>query len=130
MPLPRSLARFNIVVTNRVLGPPAGHLPGFAVVRHVGRRSGRPYRTPVNLFKAGEGRRAIALTYGPGSQWVKNVLAAGEVELLVRGRVVRLVNPRVVHDRTLIPPPASWALAMIAADDVLLLDVPPAPDPG
>src|ERR671924_348945 len=50
MPLPRRLATFNRVVTNRVLGPFARYVPGFAVVSHVGRRSGRTYRTPVSLF--------------------------------------------------------------------------------
>ena len=57
MPLPRRLARFNLLVTNRVLGPFARHAPGFAVVLHVGRRSGRTYRTPVSLFsEVREGR--------------------------------------------------------------------------
>ena len=51
MPLPSGLARFNARVTNRVTGPFAGRLPGFAVVRHVGRRSGNAYETPVNLFR-------------------------------------------------------------------------------
>ena len=49
MPLPKSLAKFNLRYTNRVLGPLARLLPGFAVVTHVGGRSGRVYRTPVNL---------------------------------------------------------------------------------
>jgi len=52
MALPKRLARFNLLVTNRVVGPFARRLPGFAVVSHVGRRSGRVYRTPVNLYRA------------------------------------------------------------------------------
>src|SRR4051812_50111715 len=76
MPLPKRLARFNLHVTNRVLGPFARRLPGFAVVAHVGRRSGRVRQTPVNLFRDGD-RYVIALTYGADSQWVRNVLAAG-----------------------------------------------------
>ena len=55
MPLPRRLAKFNRVVTNRVLGPFARYLPGFAIVSHVGRRSGRTYQVPVSLFRRRDG---------------------------------------------------------------------------
>ncbi len=83
----------------------AGHLPGFAVVRHVGRRSGRRYRTPVNLFRSGE-RYVIALTYGVDRDWVHNVMAAGRCEVETRGLVVALEDPRIVTDvRAAIAPP-------------------------
>ncbi len=68
IPLPRSVARFNRRVTNRVLGPLAPRLPGFGVVVHRGRRSGRAYRTPVNVF-ARPGGVVVALAYGPNSDW-------------------------------------------------------------
>ena len=97
MPLPRALARFNLKVTNPILGHVAGRLPGFAIVTHVGRRSGTRRTTPVNLFRDGE-TYVIALTYGRGSQWVKNVLAAGGCDIHTRGRDLHLVDPRVVHD--------------------------------
>lgn len=63
MPLPPQLARFNRRVTNRITYPLSGHLPGFAIVVHTGRRSGRAYRTPVNAFRDGDDY-IIALTYG------------------------------------------------------------------
>ena len=91
--IPKAVARFNSHVTNRVSRPLAGHLPGFAVVTHVGRRSGRIYQTPVNMFRDGE-RYVFALTYGPDVQWVKNILAAGECELVTRGRTIRLIDTR------------------------------------
>jgi hypothetical protein len=47
MPLPKRLAGFNARVTNRLTRRGAGRLPGFGIVSHVGRRSGRAYRTPV-----------------------------------------------------------------------------------
>ena len=97
MPLPKRLARFNLHVTNRVLGPVARQLPGFAVVSHVGRRSGRVHRTPVNLFRDGD-RYVIALTYGSGTDWLKNVLAAGGCEVETRGRLVACTSPQVFHD--------------------------------
>ena len=95
--VPRRVARFNRVVTNRVTGLFAGTVPGFGVVLHRGRRSGRPYRTPVNVY-SGDGGYVIALISGPGADWVRNVLAAGGCEMRVRGRWVRLTVPRIVHD--------------------------------
>ena len=103
MPLPQGLARFNRRATNRLTGLFAGRAPGFAILTHVGRRSGRTYRTPVNVFRRG-GEYIIVLTYGAGSDWVRNVLAAGTAELLTRGRRVRLTNPRIVVD-----PHMRWA---------------------
>lgn len=97
MPAPRWLARFNLHVTNRILGPLARHLPGMAVVIHKGRRSGRRYRTPVMVFPHGD-RFVIALTYGRESRWVANVMAAGGCMLETRGRIVRLTAPRLIHD--------------------------------
>jgi deazaflavin-dependent oxidoreductase (nitroreductase family) len=97
MPLPRSVARFNRRVTNRVLGPLAPHLPGFGVVIHRGRRSGRSYRTPVNVFGR-PGGVVVALTYGPSADWVRNVLAHDGCTLETRGRRLRLRSPRLIHD--------------------------------
>ncbi len=76
MPLPRWVARFNKRVTNRFLEPLARRHAGFAVVEHRGRRSGANYRTPVNVFDAGD-EIVVALTYGPGADWVQNVLDRG-----------------------------------------------------
>lgn len=99
MPASRSIARFNRRFTNRLALRVAGYLPGFAIVSHVGRKSGRPYRTPVNAFRTDSGY-IIALTYGSESDWVKNVLAAGSCELQTRGRRVRLFNPQINTDRS------------------------------
>jgi deazaflavin-dependent oxidoreductase (nitroreductase family) len=98
MPLPDSLARFNRRVTNPLAARLAGRLPGFGIVVHRGRVTGRTYRTPVNLFGQGSGY-VVALTYGPDRDWVRNVLAEGGCELETRGRVVRATSPRLVHDR-------------------------------
>jgi deazaflavin-dependent oxidoreductase (nitroreductase family) len=74
-------------------------MPGFGLVVHRGRRSGREYQTPVNVFPADDGF-VIALTYGADTDWVKNVQAAGGCELRTRGRVLRVGSPRVYHDET------------------------------
>lgn len=99
MPAPRSIARFNRRFTNRLALKVAGYLPGFAILSHVGRKSGRAYRIPVNVFRV-DGGYIIALTYGSESDWVKNVLAAGSCELRTRGRRVRLFDPRIVTDHS------------------------------
>jgi deazaflavin-dependent oxidoreductase (nitroreductase family) len=122
MPLPRRLARFNRVVTNRVLGPLARYVPGFAVVSHVGRRSGRLYQTPVSLFRR-EDDYVIALMYGADSQWVRNVLAAGGADIETRGGRVHLVDPEVVRDpaRSLVPKPVRVPLLLANVDEFMLL---------
>ena len=98
MALPPWLARFNVAFTNRLMLPIAGVLPWFGIVEHVGRRSGRRYRTPVNVFRRGD-RYLFALTYGPQSEWVHNVLAGGGCTLVSRGRRFALMEPRRFRDR-------------------------------
>jgi deazaflavin-dependent oxidoreductase (nitroreductase family) len=122
MPLPKRLARFNTRVTNRLTGRVAGRLPGFGIVSHVGRRSGRAYRTPVNVFREGE-QYVFALTYGPDADWVRNVLAAGGCRLETRGRTVELRDPERFNDPTrhLVPLPVRWALGLIRVDEFLTL---------
>jgi deazaflavin-dependent oxidoreductase (nitroreductase family) len=122
LPAPRSIARFNRRFTNRLTSTFAGYLPGFAIVTHVGRKSGRTYRTPINAFRVNDGY-LVALTYGADSDWVKNVLAAGSCELKVRGRRVRLVNPRIATDerKTWAPLPVRFVLDRIHAPQYMRL---------
>jgi deazaflavin-dependent oxidoreductase (nitroreductase family) len=124
MPAPRWLARLNRRVTNRILGPLAPRLPGFGVVMHTGRTSGRTYRTPVNVFRTPRGY-VFALTYGPRSEWVRNVLAGDGCTLTTRGKTLRLVRPRLVHDeqRRLVPAPVGVVLGLMQVSDFLELDL-------
>jgi deazaflavin-dependent oxidoreductase (nitroreductase family) len=124
MPLPRSLARMNRLVLNRLTRPLAGRLPWMGVVVHAGRRSGTQYRTPVNVFRR-PGGFAIALTYGSGAQWTRNVLAAGHAEVVTRGRTHRVTNPQVVRDteRTAVPAPVRAILGALRVDEFLLIDI-------
>lgn len=123
MALPRSLARFNLRVTNPILGRVAPWMPGFAIVTHVGRRSGVTRQTPVNVFRHGEDEYVFALMYGVGSQWVRNVQAAGACTIRTRGRDVRLVDPRVVHDpaRRMLPAPVRIPVRAAGVEDFLLM---------
>ena len=92
--LPRGLARFNRVVTNRIQGAYAWALPPWAVICHRGRRTGRAYRTPVVGFRRG-GTFAVAVLYGEESDWVRNVLAGGG-QVVRAARTYELTEPRLV----------------------------------
>ena len=75
--LPDRIRKFNKHVTNRVLHGFTNFSHGpFAIIRHVGRRSGKPYETVIWVWQMGEGF-VIALTYGPEVDWYRNMLAAG-----------------------------------------------------
>ena len=114
----RWLAKTNIAFTNRITGLFAGWLPGFGVLTHVGRRSGRVYRTPINVFRVPAGF-IIALTYSSQSEWVKNVLAAGGCVVKTRGKEYQLSTPNVVRDSTRrqFPIPVRLVLRLVGADE-------------
>jgi len=97
------------------------------VVEHRGRRSGRPYRTPVNAF-AKDGGFVVALTYGAESEWVRNVLAAGRAVIVTGGARHPVVSPRIVRDPTrhYVPTVVRMVLARIDVTDFLLVDAAPA----
>jgi len=126
VPAPRSIARFNKRFTNRLTLRVAGYLPGFAIVSHMGRKSGRTFHTPVNTFRTGDGY-IIALTYGAQSDWVKNVLEAGWCELQTRGRRTHLSDPHIVTDesKSWAPLPVRVILGLIDAPQYLRLSAAP-----
>ena len=93
--IPQSVARFNRRVTNPIQRIWAGYIPAFAILEHVGRKSGKSYRTPLNVFPTDDGF-AILLTYGPNRDWLKNITAAGGGTLIHYGRVIAVADPRVV----------------------------------
>jgi deazaflavin-dependent oxidoreductase (nitroreductase family) len=99
--VPATRIRFIRPFTARVINPLtrrfAGWLPGFAILTHVGRTSGRVYRTPINVFRRGD-HYLFALTYGSDVDWVKNIMAAGSVEMRTRGRGIHLVEPELIVD--------------------------------
>jgi deazaflavin-dependent oxidoreductase (nitroreductase family) len=76
MQLPQWLARFNRYFTNPIQRMWAGWAPTMGILEHVGRKSGKPYRTPLNVFSTDDGV-AVLLTYGPNRNWLKNIVAAG-----------------------------------------------------
>ena len=65
------------------------------VVRHVGRRSGHAYQTPV-IAAAHDDSFLIALPYGERTDWLKNVLAKGSATLVTGGRTYEVDKPEVI----------------------------------
>ena len=68
---------------------------GTSVVRHVGRRTGRAYETPVIAVEYDDGF-LIALPYGDRTDWLRNVLAGGEAAIVTGGRTYRVDKPEVI----------------------------------
>jgi hypothetical protein len=123
VPFARTIARFNNRVTNRLLGPIVWYLPGFGTIEHVGRKTGRRHVSPMMAFRSSDERRlTFALTYGPEAEWVKNVLAAGELTFDSRwsGRL-RLSQPRLMNDPARRPVPSliRMVLRLMSVDDFL-----------
>lgn len=79
MVFPPWFERFQIKYINPALKPIARYLPGTATITHQGRKSGKPYKTIVTVYRKGN-VLAIALGHGK-TDWVKNVLAAGEADV-------------------------------------------------
>ena len=81
-------------VLHRTLNPVAlriartGRGP-FSIVRHIGRKTGRTYETPVILTGSAEGL-VSELTYGDQVYWYRNIVRAGG-EILHRGRMYRVL---------------------------------------
>jgi deazaflavin-dependent oxidoreductase (nitroreductase family) len=131
VPIPPTVARFNNRWTNKVTRHFAKWLPGFAVVTHLGRVSGRRHQTPVNMFRRGD-NYVFAMTYGRDADWVKNVDAAGGCEITTRGRTVRLVDPRHYTDpeRGDVPSLVGTVLGWIDVDEFVSMQRPSRSEPA
>jgi deazaflavin-dependent oxidoreductase (nitroreductase family) len=91
---------FNKRVTNRITLKIAGapHSP-ISLIRHQGRRSGKPYETPVMVERTANGF-IFALTYGPKVDWYRNILAAGSGTLRWMGKEYTIDNLQIIDART------------------------------
>ena len=56
----------------------------FSLVRHVGRKTGKTYETPLILARLGDDFVA-ELTYGPEVSWYQNIVAAGHCAVVFDG---------------------------------------------
>jgi deazaflavin-dependent oxidoreductase (nitroreductase family) len=114
--------------TKRVVNPItrrfAGWLPGFAVLRVIGRKTGKTYRVPLNAFRRGD-TLTFALTYGSRVHWVENVRAAGGCEMQRLGRRYRLVEPVLRVDPSLrgVPRFVRWFLRPLGVQELLTMQI-------
>lgn len=95
----RAVKEFLRRVSTRLgpLGRPvAGRrwFPLYAVIHHVGRKSGRAYATPIVVRQTATGFM-VPLPFDK-AQWARNVLAAGEAHLSWNGRDVIVTDPKFV----------------------------------
>lgn len=77
------------------------------VLTHIGRSSGKTYQTPLDSHPVDDGYVFIVM-YGSGSDWVRNVLAAGAARLSVGAEQYDLVMPRIISKES--------ALRLMSAD--------------
>jgi len=95
MRFPPWFENFQIKYINPVAVPIARFTPGITVITHHGRKSGRRLETAVSAYRKGH---TVAIMLGHGkTNWVKNILVAGEADIRLRGRDVHLINPRIVE---------------------------------
>jgi deazaflavin-dependent oxidoreductase (nitroreductase family) len=94
MVYPPWFENLQIKYLNKMVRPFSRFMPGMATIKHRGRTSGKQYETIVTAYRKGD-RVAIALGHGK-TNWVKNVLAAGEADLHLIRNDLHLTNPRIL----------------------------------
>jgi deazaflavin-dependent oxidoreductase (nitroreductase family) len=95
----------------------------FSLVRHIGRRSGHAYETPVILAKVADGFIA-ELTYGDRVDWYRNVTAAGGCVVVQHGKEYRVSGLETVdpeQGRSAYPPPFRQILTAMGRKEFRLL---------
>jgi deazaflavin-dependent oxidoreductase (nitroreductase family) len=118
------VTRVNLRVANPLLGLLSDDVPPLATLHHVGRSSGRRFHTPIMAFPAPDGRITVALTYGPGVQWLRNIEAGRPARLVRRRRVLVLSDPvrlRGDEGARLVPGWTRLALRLLGTDEFVSL---------
>ncbi len=65
------------------------------IIKHVGRRSGKLYETPVGIEETVDGF-VITLPYGRRADWLQNVLAAGQAAIVHEGQTYEVTDPQLI----------------------------------
>jgi deazaflavin-dependent oxidoreductase (nitroreductase family) len=97
----RSVARLVNPVVLRIAG--RRHVPVVGIVRHRGRKTGRPYATPLGVRPAAAGGFVMPLTFGEAAGWYRNIVAAGSAVVTWRGRDHAVAGPVIVGRATALP---------------------------
>ena len=70
-------------------------MPILGTLHHRGRRTGRPYATPLGMRPLGDSF-FLPRTFGDNAAWYQNVLAAGWCVVTYLGKDYTVVQPEVV----------------------------------
>ena len=121
-PLLNAVRRMNRSVWNPRALETAGQSGAMAsVIRHVGRRSGTAYETPIGPVMTDDGF-VVPLPYGTTPDWLKNVLAAGTAVIVHDGTTYRVDRPEVIRAAdafVFVPRSEQRALRLFGVDEFL-----------
>jgi len=95
----------------------------FSLVRHVGRKTGAVYETPLILAETADGFVA-ELTYGPTVSWYRNITAAGHCVIVYKGTehyVDRIEPCDEAVGLNAFGPPATWVLKLLGRHEFRFL---------
>lgn len=121
MPMPRWWRQIN----KRVFNPLELRRGARPVLTHVGRTSGRTYRTPLEAHPV-DGGYLFILVYGSGSDWVRNVQAAGHARLTIGESDIELTAPRVIGEeaaRQALPSTVKLPPRLLRISEYLRMDI-------
>jgi deazaflavin-dependent oxidoreductase (nitroreductase family) len=122
------IRRMNKSVSNpRVMRTAGTTEAQTAVIEHVGRTSGRSYRTPIDVIATTTGL-LVALPYGTRADWVRNVLAAGSATVATNGERLDVNEPTIVATADVahsIPRRTMRTLRLFGVDECLHLERAP-----
>ena len=90
----RAIARVVNPLVLRIAG--RRHMPVLGVVHHRGRKTGRPYATPLGVRPMAGGGFVVPLTFSQASHWYQNIQAAGWCVLTYQGTDHTVVGPVIV----------------------------------
>ena len=71
------------------------HIGWVAQIHHTGRKTGRAYTTPAGARQVGDSI-VVPLTFGTGSDWVRNIVAAGGCTIRWKARDYTTSQPVIV----------------------------------
>jgi deazaflavin-dependent oxidoreductase (nitroreductase family) len=94
-PVQNALRLFTRVMRPLALRSAGQEGSSTSLIRHVGRRSGRAYETPVIAVQRDDSF-LIALPYGQRTDWLKNVLDKGSASIVAKGHTYDVDRPEVI----------------------------------
>lgn len=102
-PLLTAVRISNKYMLNPLMSTLAGRKHWYAAsIAHTGRKSGKPYSTPIGAERVQDGF-IIPLGYGTQVDWLRNVIAAGRATIRTKGETYDVTEPEVIDAATALP---------------------------